>query len=127
MSLTCRISVFSSIVLFVTSRALAVQVSLPSTGTDAPGSTLPGGSNDSHYTVTGPGVAVAAPAKVYSPQNVWPQWVPNDAHSAWIGWSDNSTTSPYGNYTFELTFDLTGFVPSTASLSGSWAADQFGS
>jgi hypothetical protein len=53
--------------------------------------------------------------------------VPNDAHSGWIGFQDSSSSSPHGDYTFGLSFDLTGYDPATASLSGLWAADQFGS
>ncbi len=114
-------------ILFNSTAGRAMQLALPSTGTDAAGNVLAGGSADPHYTVFGPGIPVAGLAAVYSPQNIFPGWVPNDAHSAWIGWSDNSTTSPYGDYIFELQFSMIGFDPATASLSGSWAADQFGS
>jgi hypothetical protein len=107
--------------------ARATVIPLPATGTDSSGNALPGGSADPHYTVTGPGIPGGGSAAVYSPPNLWGQWVPNDAHSAWIGWSDNSDTSPHGNYTFELKFSLAGFNPASASLGGSWAADQFGS
>jgi hypothetical protein len=96
------------------------------TGVDSSGNVLPGGSSDPNYTVTGPGVVGTQQAVVYSPANLWFQWVPNDANSAWIGFKDSSNTSPYGTYTFTTTFDLTGYDPLTASLTGSWAADQFG-
>ena len=97
------------------------------TGVDSSGLVLPGGSSDPHYTVTGPGVVGTQQAVVYSPAALWPQWVPNDANSAWIGFKDSSDTRPFGTYDFFTTFNLTGFDPSTASLTGRWAADQFGS
>ena len=105
----------------------AASAPLPGTGADASGNVLPGGSADPFYTVTGPGVSGVGQAVVYSPQNVFPGWVPDDAHSAWIGFSDNSDTSPHGNYTYELKLNLIGFDPATASVSGNWSADQFGS
>lgn len=109
------------------SSARGAVIPLPSTGVDGAGNLLPGGSADPHYTVTGPGVPGGGPAFVYSPPNIWPQWVPDDPNSGWIGFQDSSSSSPHGNYTYELPVDLTGYDPSTASISGSWAADQFGS
>jgi len=97
---------------------------LPGTGTDANNNTLPGGSADPHYTVTGPGIPGGGPARVLS--DLWYLWVPNDAHSAWINWKDNADSAPYGDYHIKLEFDLTGYDPTTASLSGSWAVDRYG-
>lgn len=108
-------------------RANGVVIPLPSTGTDSSGNLLPGGSADPHYQVFGPAVPGGAPAAVYSPSSIWFQWVPDDPNSGWIGFQDSFSTSPHGDYTYELTVDLTGYDPSTASISGNWAADQFGS
>jgi len=107
--------------------AIVAVLPLPSTGVDAAGNVLPGGSPDPHYSVIGPGVPGGAAAVVYSSQNVFPGWVPDDPHSAWIGFSDNSDTSPHGTYAYELRFNLTGYDPASANLSGDWAADQSGS
>jgi len=105
----------------------ALVIQLPSTGTDAAGNLLPGGSPDPHYQVIGPGIPAGGPAAVYSPASIWNQWLPNDPHSGWIGWKDSFSTSPYGNYTYSLTINLSGLDPATASLNGAWAADQDGS
>jgi PEP-CTERM motif len=113
--------------LGLTVQARANVISLPGTGTDASGNVLPGGSGDMHYTVTGPGIPAGGPAVVYSPASLWWQWVPNNTNSAWIGWSDNSDTRPYGYYTYELKIDLTGYDPASASITGSYAEDQYGS
>ncbi len=107
--------------------ASAAVIPLPSTGTDSSGNLLPGGSADSHYEVFGPAVPGGAPAAVYSPSSIWFQWVPDDPNSGWIGFQDSFSSSPHGNYAYELTVDLSGYDPATASISGSWGADQFGS
>ena len=120
-------AVLGLILLVQISSAHATVIQLPSTGTDSSGNLLPGGSADPHYSVSGPGVPGGGPAAVYSPSSIWVQWVPDDPHSGWIGFQDSFSSSPHGNYAYELSFDLTGYDPATASLSGSWAADQFGS
>jgi hypothetical protein len=122
--------IFAVCATFVCASALsafATSFTVFGTGADSSGLVLPGGSSDPHYTVTGPGVVGTQQAVVYSPAALWPQWVPNDANSAWIGFKDSSDTRPFGLYTFETTFNLTGYNPSTASLVGRWAADQYGS
>lgn len=121
----CLLTVAAFLCLTVQARANVIP--LPGTGTDASGNVLPGGSSDMHYTVTGPGIPAGGPAIVYSPANLWWQWVPNNANSAWVGWSDNSDTSPHGYYTYELHIDLTGYDPASASITGSCAEDQYGS
>ncbi|MGH7134726.1 MAG: PEP-CTERM sorting domain-containing protein, partial [Pirellulales bacterium] len=106
--------------------ASADVILLPSTGTDSMGNALPAGSLDPHYMVSGPGTSgVFQSAAVLS--SLWSAWVPDSTTSAWIGWKDDSDTSPHGNYDYRLTFNLTGYDPSTVSLTGRWAADQYGS
>jgi hypothetical protein len=51
-------------------------------------------------------------------------WVAPPAGSQWIGLTNGSVTDPDGNYTFTTTFDLTGFDPNTASISGNVAVDN---
>ncbi len=108
------------------SRQLLSTLVLPSTGTDANGNELGGGHSDPHYTVIGPGIPGGGSAAVLSASSIYPGWVADDAHSAWVGWKDSGDTSPYGYYTYQLTFNMAGLDPSTASLSGLWAADQYG-
>lgn len=60
------------------------------------------------------------------PLNVWSA---NDATSSWITPSANAAQSydqgaTNGTYTLTETFDLTGYTPSTASLSGRFMADN---
>ncbi len=52
----------------------------------------------------------------------------NDASSTTSRWITPSTATnvPAGNYTYTTTFDLTGYVASTATITGQWAADNNG-
>src|SRR6266496_3682296 len=56
-------------------------------------------------------------------------WLPNTAASQWIGpdTSDGSSING-GNYSvdYRTTFDLTGFNPATAVLTGRWSTDNVG-
>lgn len=84
------------------------------TGVDASGTVLPLGTLDPHYTLNG------SPATVYS----GPGFV-TGAGSAYIGLSGPNAPGGFlGNYTYATTFDLTGFDPLTAVLSGNAAADD---
>jgi hypothetical protein len=55
-------------------------------------------------------------------------WLPNTATSSWLAPTINQGASydPTSNgiYTWTLSFNLTGFIPSTASLSGQFLADN---
>lgn len=113
--------------------AIAVSIALPAhgqtipglfnTGTNASNVALPGGDGviDPHYVIvssTSPGFAGNQAVTFFHPA-----YAPNDADSRWISLS--STGSPGSNTTtYRLTFDLTGFNPVTASISGSWGADN---
>jgi hypothetical protein len=73
------------IVSFATNSSIfAATFTVFGTGVDNNGNVLPGGSIDPHYTITGPG-ATGSRAVVYSGANIFSSWVPNDAHSAWVG------------------------------------------
>ena len=57
-----------------------------------------------------------------------PHWMANTGTSQWISpkqtYAVNSLGSPDGDYTYRVTFDLTGFIPGTAALSFQFAADD---
>ncbi len=54
-----------------------------------------------------------------------PNWVAAPVGSEWIGLSDADVNShPVGFHNFTTTFDLTGFNPNSASISGSYAVDN---
>ena len=58
----------------------------------------------------------------------FPPWVANQSNLVqWIAPQSDyraGQTDPAGTYTFQTTFDLTGFNPSTAVLTGEWASDN---
>ena len=55
-------------------------------------------------------------------------WLGDSATSAWIAPTNGPFIGPKsgGQYDYRTTFDLTNFDPTTASLSGSWAMDNYG-
>ncbi len=93
------------------------------TGVDSSGNVLAGGSVDPHYYFAD----LASQGIVYSPSSLWSQWLPDDAHSAWIGFKDSGDTRPYATHDIETTFNLSGYDYTTATLTGSWVGDQDGS
>ena len=54
-------------------------------------------------------------------------WIQNSSKSKWIGPALDTDGAAAGNYSYQLTVDLTGYDPRTAFLAGSWAADDSGS
>jgi len=103
------------------------------TGVDNANAPLAGSSVDPHYTLIasadpafpGPGaiVASAIPATY---------WFANSATSKWIAPAADEnypalgTPHPGGDYTYRLSFDLTGIDFSTASITGTWGVDNSG-
>jgi hypothetical protein len=89
------------------------------TGVNDSGNALPLGSPDSHYTIletnTNPFVLTDIP----------PIYVDNSSVSQWI-WEKSNGQPTNVTRTFRTTFNLTGFNPSTALISGLWAADNVG-
>jgi hypothetical protein len=103
------------------------------TGVDNTGTVLADGATDPHYAITAaPSPDSAGPAYVVT-QNGFPTsspWVPENTTSKWIAPHANEndqnggTSEPPGNYTYETTFDLTGYIPSTASITGQYSDDN---
>ena len=109
------------------------------TGVDGTGAALPDGEADPHYllAVNPDGINEVAP--VVHNSTVFPivagPWVPNTAGAKWIapqfdtvgsaGEASDAGAGP-GTYVYRTTFDLTGFDPATAILTGGWATDNRG-
>jgi hypothetical protein len=103
------------------------------TGVDDNHNLLAAGAPDPHYQIiAAPSPDVAGAADVVI-DNGFPfngYWVHNDAISQWIAphANENDTnggvSEPVGNYTYQTTFDLTGFDPNTASISGQYTDDN---
>ena len=105
--------------------APAAYFAVPGTGTTSTGALAAGGSADVHYAlvsvpagVTNNGAFVATT----TPSTIWTNAT---LGSQWIGMSPNLTTNyPLGSYDFRTTFSLAGFDATTATITGSVAADD---
>jgi MYXO-CTERM domain-containing protein len=103
-----------------TSSDLAI-AGLFSTGVNAAGAPLAIGTVDPHYVLSSNDPAFPGPnALVVTPNAAW---TGNTATSTWISIQASTTGANNGIYTYTTTFTVAG-DPTTATLSGSWAADD---
>jgi len=97
------------------------------------GDSVAAGAQDTNYTiVSGPltgDVDVAHPG-FFALNGAW---VANTATAKWIAPAPTVpttpgaiTSSPAGDYVFKTTFDLSGLIASTATITGKWASDNTG-
>jgi len=114
------LSLFFILLVFVLLGPNAAAAPIPGlyyTGVDNTGTVLPVGTSEQHYEMTGP----SYPATVITAS---PYWIKPSAGSSWIGPSNGNVNDPLGDYSYVLTFDLTGLDPATAVISGGWATDN---
>jgi len=91
------------------------------TGVNAAGSLLADNQSDPHYQlIVQPGSGLTD--RAVAPD---PAWVAANSTSRWISVAADRL-GPVGDYTYRTTFDLTGFDPATATLSGMLASDNTG-
>jgi hypothetical protein len=123
-----RILFATGALMMVGSAHGSVISTLFNTGVDGTGIPLPNGAPETHYTlVSVPGGPTSL--RVATSANGFPitPWLGDDSLSAWIGpASDGSLNGPGGIYDYQTTFDLTGFDPATASITGQWSMDDAG-
>ena len=103
--------------------------SLYNTGVDASGTPLPDGTlNDPHYSlVSVPSGTTVTRVRTSAGGYPIPPYIGDDSKSAWIGPNnDNQLDGPVGNFDYQVSFNLTGFDPSTASITGGWSSDNNG-
>ena len=120
---------FVPVILLATAATAANAAPIPglfNTGTDASNVALVGGNGvtDPHYSVlssTIAGITTGVQAVTY----YTPAYIANDANSRWISHSSNGNPGS-GTTTFRLSFDLTGFNPATAQITGRWGVDNLG-
>lgn len=111
----------------------ATITTLFNTGVNATGNPLPDGTiGDPHYTLTSVPAGSSTNIIVSTLAGGYPipPWIGDNNLSAWISPhnpnSGNSNEGPPGSYTYRTTFDLTGFIPNTAKISGEWSTDNDG-
>ena len=95
-------------------------------GLNASGTPVSSGGTDPHYRVILSAQTITPPpptgARVIDNH---PAWLANDSTSKWLGPVNPGTVDvAAGNYYFLTTFDLTGFVPTTAQIILNVAADN---
>ncbi len=97
-----------------------------STGLSANGLPVAAGSPDPHYQIVQSANGSPPPPDIAATVVTnHPAWAANDSTSQWISVVNPGTTNiAAGTYSYQTTFDLTGFVPSTASLTMSLYADN---
>ena len=100
------------------------------TGVDAGGNLLADGAVDSHYSLISSADPSASGPNAYivdqAPMNPIPPWYADGPASKWIGpQALQNVGNATGQYDYRTTVNLTGFVASTASLSGQAATDNF--
>lgn len=101
--------------------AFADTISFYNTGVDDNGNPLAAGVVDSHYSLVYSDDSNATTAMATTAH---PAWVQASSTAGWI--SPGATPQDWnaGYYVYETTLDLTGYDPTTASLSGMIAADN---
>jgi hypothetical protein len=102
-----------------------------STGINDPGNVLPDGATDPHLQlIQNPDVAHPGSGTFVVDQGGFPLggcWYKDDNISKWIApYADASTVSPEGRSFSETTFNLSGFDPATARITGTWSTDNEG-
>lgn len=107
--------------------AHAGAIGLFNTGVDAGGALEDTGTVDAHWRiVAGPGITSPQNAYILNDQSVGTAYYQSPS-SQWIANSASGTdASVYQLYIYELSFDLTGYDPTTATLSGLWGVDNVG-
>jgi len=104
--------------------AFADSFTIFSTGVDSSGTPLANNSQDTHWTL----VTVTGPVSPYviTQANGFPDppWNANDSASAWINPAPSAPNEGFGIFQYQTTFSLTGLDPTTASITGFYAADN---
>ncbi len=98
------------------------------TGVDGAGNLLADGTADGHYSlVASADAGFPGPSALVINSTAFPipPWVADGPKSKWIGpQRDQSSGNAPGNYTYRTQFSLAGFDPTTAILTGQFAADD---
>jgi PEP-CTERM motif len=113
----------SSALVTVGEAKAGVITTLYDTGVDSSGAALTGSAVDPHYTLIGAADRSFPGPNAYTinGSNLPGSWMANTATSTWISGSPTAGSEPGGAYIYETTFNLTGFNPATAVLTGQWA------
>lgn len=114
----------ASLALWAGQAQAAPITSLFNTGVDASGTPLADNALDPHYVITSP---AASTPFVATSAGGYPigEWIGDNATSAWIA-PTADTFDAAVTFVYRTSFDLTGFDPASALISGVWATDDPG-
>ena len=122
-----RLAAATFVALAMAGAASATPIVIFNTGVDGAGVALPDGSVDPHWQIIAGTLAFPGPnAYVSNAGYPLPPWTANTAASKWISPAANANQEfgVFDTYIYRTTFDLTGLIPGSASLSGQWASDN---
>ena len=122
------LAAMATVWLSPTGRA-AVIPGLFNTGVDDAGVLLAADAVDPHWRLVESADAAVPGPKAFVVREGFPipPWIANGLASKWIApQADQSGGNRPGNYTYRLAFDLTGFDPATAVITGRWSSDNAG-
>jgi hypothetical protein len=97
------------------------------TGVDASGNALGDRVQDSHWTLTSSADPTYNGPETYTVKSdafPIPPWMANTSNSKWICPRQNGTEVEDGAYVYQLQFDLTGYDPDSARMTGQYSADD---
>jgi hypothetical protein len=113
----------------VQAQALSIP-GLYNTGVDNNNVLLPDSATDPHYSlITSADPFFPGPEAKVAISFGWPfpAWIANGPNSKWIApRADTGNSNSPGNYYYRTTFDLTGFNPYSAMITGQWTTDNNG-
>ena len=99
------------------------------TGVDDLGVPILDGAIDTHYQIAINPDAESPDAIVHN-SSIFPivagPWLANNTDSQWISPRFDTAAAAGGDYTYRISFDLTGFDPATAFVEGMWTSDNAG-
>ena len=132
-----RILVFAGVVALAPAMMAPAAVShagpittLYNTGVNASGTPLADGTiGDPHYSLVSVPSGSTTDIRVRTSAGGYPipPYIGDDSFSAWIGPNNDSMLDgPVGEYDYRTTFNLAGFNPATASITGQWSTDNEG-
>jgi hypothetical protein len=127
MQIRAMVAVAFVAALAASTSAGAGTITLFNTGVDSSGAVLPDSTvGDLHYTLLSvPGGTTQTLIRTSAGAFPIPPYVGDDSLSAWIGPNNaHDLNGPDGLYDYRTTFDLTGFNPASALISGQWSSDN---
>lgn len=112
-------------VLWMLSLAAVPLAAAPIAGLVNTGVGLGNGVTDPNWQILTTGGTLLGQAVTVNSSSIPGTWLPNTAASRWL-WETATGQPTNVTRDFQISFNLTGFLPSTATISGRWSTDNTG-